>query len=285
MNIRGTTAVYGIFGDPVAHSLSPPMQNAAFADGGIDAAYVPFHVSPDALKGAVEGIRALGIRGVNVTVPHKEAIVALLDRLDPLAESIGAVNTVRNDGGILTGFNTDATGFLRSVHDDLGCRPEGGRFLLLGAGGACRAAVAALAGAGASSIAIANRTEARAQGLVERCRVDYRGTSFASLPLDPHRLAAVLPEVDLVVNTSAAGLQQGSCIDLPWSRLRCEALFYDMVYDREGTPMLRRAAAHGIRGAHGLGMLAAQGEDAFFIWTGRRPAPGLMRKVLERVNQ
>jgi shikimate dehydrogenase len=282
MNLRGSTMVFGILGDPVAHSLSPLMQNAAFAEAGIDGVYVPFHVKPDDLKGAVEALRALRIRGVNVTVPHKEAICPFLDRLDPLAKLIGAVNTVRNDEGILTGFNTDATGFLRSLEEDLHWHPEGRRVLLLGAGGACRAAVAALAGAGVSRISIANRTEERGERLAQGFRGLFPGTTFANLPLDFDRLAAVLPEVDLVVNTSAVGLQEGTSVDLPWGLLPRQALFYDMVYRRGGTDLLIAAARHGIEGACGLGMLACQGEDAFLIWTGRRPAPGVMRGALER---
>ncbi len=284
MLIRGSTKIYGILGDPVAHSLSPVMQNAAFAEVGIDAAYVPFHVRPDDLKDAVQGIRALKICGVNVTVPHKEAICPLLDRLDPLAAAIGAVNTVRNDDGLLTGFNTDASGFLRSLREDLEWSPEGRRVLLLGAGGACRGAVVALAEARASALVIANRTQARADDLVARYGRAFQGTAFASLPLVGARLAEVFPEIDLVVNTSSIGLGGGDSIDLPWGRLPSQALFYDMVYGRGGTPLLHAATGHGIRGTDGLGMLACQGEDAFAIWTGRTPPSGLMRKKLHSFN-
>ena len=135
--ISGKTIICGIIGDPIEHTMSPVMHNAAFKTLGLDYVYVPFKVKSLELRKAIEGIRGLNIRGVNVTIPHKVAVMQFLDRIDPLAEKIGAVNTIVNDGGILTGYNTDATGFLQTLHDK-DIEPAEKKVLLLGAGGAAR---------------------------------------------------------------------------------------------------------------------------------------------------
>ena len=276
MNIRGTTRILGIFGDPVAHSLSPIMQNEALAQAGIDAVYVPFHVLPENLPAAVSAIRSLDLWGVNVTVPHKEQVGSFLDAVDTVARLIGAVNTIVNRGGVLTGYNTDAPGLLRSLAEDLQFDPAGRRILLLGAGGACRAALVALGRAGAAWIGIANRTRSRAEALAGEFGDALRGTTLASFDLDPVQLSVVVPRIDLLVNTSAVGLKGESFADFPWGDVAPGVLVYDMVYGKGGTPLLHAARARGHRSADGLGMLAAQGEEAFFLWTGQRPPDGVM---------
>lgn len=280
LNIRGETRILGIFGDPVAHSLSPLMQNAALAQAGIDAVYVPFHVLPECLEKAVAAIRSLHLWGVNVTVPHKEAVLRYLDVVDPAARLIGAVNTVVNRDGVLTGYNTDAHGLLRSLAEDLQFDPAGRRILLLGAGGACRAAVVALAQSGAAWIGVANRTRSRAMDLVGEFGASLKGTNLAALSLDPEEVSATLPQVDLLLNTSAVGLKGEGFGDFPWSDLGPGTLVYDMVYGRAETPLVQSARSRGLRVADGLGMLAAQGEEAFFLWTHRRPPEGVMKSRL-----
>jgi shikimate dehydrogenase len=152
MQIAGDTTVVGIFGDPVQHSLSPKMQNKAIQESGLNAVYVPFHVTSAQLCDAINGIRALGLRGVNLTIPHKEAACELVDELDESAELMGAVNTIVNTDGCLKGYNTDGPGLLKALKQGLGVDPVGARVLLVGAGGACRAALVALCQAGASSV-------------------------------------------------------------------------------------------------------------------------------------
>lgn len=275
--ISGRTAVYGIFGDPVAHSLSPAMQNAAFAAAGIDAIYVPFHVRTEALGAAVAALRALNVAGVNVTIPHKERILEHLDEVDHRARSIGAVNTVVNRGGRLLGYNTDGVGLVRALQAEFGCSPRGSRILLLGAGGACRAAVVALAAAGAAWIGIANRRPARAEQLVADLRGICPGTSLAAFPLASEALAPVWSGVELLVNTSAVGLH-GESFALPVAEnLPLQARVYDMVYRRGETPLLDAAKARGLAFADGRGMLVGQGEEAFRLWTGEEPPSGVMR--------
>lgn len=280
MKLKGTTTVYGIFGDPVAHSLSPLMQNAAFAATGIDAVYVPFPVPGSELAAAVAGLRALGICGVNLTIPHKEAVLPFLDEIDETARQIGAVNTLVNRAGKLTGYNTDAGGFLSSLAADLNFSPRGRRLLLLGAGGACRAAVVALAREGAASMVIANRSPARALTLAAEFSHLYPATNFVGCGLEPELLRSSLQEAELLVNTSAVGLQ-GETFP-PWilDALAPAAAVLDMVYRRGGTPLLLAARAAGRRATDGLGMLAGQGELAFALWTGSPPPPGLMKNIL-----
>jgi shikimate dehydrogenase len=279
MLVRGTTRIFGIFGDPVAHSLSPLMQNEALSRAGIDGIYVPFHVAPASLEQAVASLRALDIAGVNVTIPHKEAVCQYLDIVDSEARLIGAVNTIVNRDGVLCGYNTDGQGLLRSLAEDLEFTPRGKRVLLLGAGGACRAALVALARGGAAWIGIANRTAARAAALAEEFRTSLGGTPLASFSLAAEDLCA-LAEIDLLVNTSALGLKGESYPDLPWSSFNPGARVYDMVYTRSGTPLLHAARDRGYAAADGLGMLAGQGEESFALWTGTAPPSGVMKERL-----
>jgi shikimate dehydrogenase len=278
MQITGTTQIYGIFGDPVSHSLSPTMQNEAFRLAGIDAVYLPFHVVPRALEKAVLGARALQIRGFNVTIPHKETILPLLDEVDALARLIGAVNTVVNGQGQLVGYNTDAPGLLRALAEDLQFDPAGKNIVLLGAGGAARAALVALAQRGAAAITIANRDRERARSLVEEFRPVLPGTSLAHRGLGEESLHPDLGRCDLLVNSTSVGLKEGPGVPVDTAFLPAHACLYDMVYRQGGTPLLQAARARGLPAADGLGMLAAQGEEAFFLWTGRRPPLDVMRR-------
>lgn len=284
MAITGTTRIVGIFGDPVAHSFSPMMHNAALEAAGIDAVYVPFRVTPGQLREAVAAIRSLGLLGINLTIPHKEAACALVDELDPVAALSGAVNTIVHRDGRLVGCNTDGKGLLRAIHEDLATGVEGKRVLLLGAGGAARAALVALASAGAAWIGVANRTPERAQKLIAKLSPHFSGTAFAAYSLDgdfPHQLAG---EIDLLVNSTAVGLQGAA---FPWSPAICVSptgAVFDMVYGREPTPLVLAARCAGLAAADGLGMLANQGEEAFRLWFDIPVPPGLMRTTLESLR-
>lgn len=276
MIISGTTRVLGIIGDPVAHSRSPQMQNRALAAAGLDYVYVPFRVSPERLAEAVAGLRAAGVCGFNVTVPHKVAVVPLLDRLSSEAEQIGAVNTVCNDGGRLVGYNTDGTGLVRSLREEFGFEPHGAHVVVIGAGGAARAAVHALCGAGAARVVIVNRTVSRGA-----CLAEHYGKLFPKVRLEVCRaLPGMLPvDVDLLLNTTSVGMDGISLAADP-APLGGATAVYDMIYAPPETPLLAAARRCGLRCANGLGMLAAQGEGAFTLWTGIAPPPGLMKAVL-----
>lgn len=280
MQLTGKTRVLGIFGDPVAHSLSPAMQNQALQQAGINAVYVPFHVPVEELPQAVAAIPALGLWGVNVTVPHKEAVCPLLDDIDPSARLIGAVNTIVNRQGRLIGYNTDGLGFLRSLAEDLQFIPRGQRILLMGAGGACRAALVSLCKAGAAWIGIANRTRSRAETLVQEFEGVFPEVGFAHFGIEREELHRAAENIDLLVNTSAVGLKGEAFADLPWAVLNPEVALYDMVYSKTGTPLVQEAITRGHRASDGLGMLAGQGEEAFILWTGEKPVDGLMKRCL-----
>jgi shikimate dehydrogenase len=284
MFIAGSTRIVGIFGDPVAHSLSPLMQNAALQAAGIDAVYVPFHVTPAQLRDAVQAIRPLGILGVNLTIPHKEQACSLVDELDPAAALIGAVNTIVQRDGCLIGCNTDGLGLLRALREDLGLTLPGKRVLIMGAGGAARAAVAALAQAGAAWIGVVNRTHHRAVELLAALQPKLKGTAFAAVPLTAGVPKLAEGPVDLLVNSTSVGLQ-GEVFALPLERcVLAGGAVYDMTYGRGPTPLISLARASGLVAADGLGMLAGQGEEAFRLWF-EAPAPsGVMRAALGSVR-
>ena len=280
MLVSGKSRVYGLLGDPVAHSLSPLMQNRAFSEHHIDAVYVPFHVLPDDLPTAVKGLRALSIAGVNVTIPHKETILPLLDQIDSAAQLIGAVNTVVNNDGSLIGYNTDASGFMRSVQQELNFLPEGRDILLLGAGGACRAATVALASAGVKSIVVANRSPARAEKLISNLISHFPSVQFSAIDYNDNSYLQFLSGADLIVNTTSVGLHGEEINFLPLERIKGSALIYDMIYSVSETPLIKSARSLSLLCTNGLGMLAAQGEDAFSLWTGIRLPIGTMRRFL-----
>lgn len=276
MTVTGATGVLGIIGDPVQHSRSPQMQNRALAAAGLPLVYVPFPVAPERLAEAVTGLRALGVRGFNVTVPHKVAVVPLLDRLSPEAAAIGAVNTVNREGEELVGYNTDGAGLVASLREDLGLHPRGAELLVIGAGGAARAALHALCAAGAGRIVIVNRTPGRAGELAERYGTLFPRTRLEILAQPPASLAGF----DLLLNTTVVGMD-GSSLAADPASLGDDAAVYDMIYAPAETPLLGAARQRGLRAANGLGMLAAQGERAFAIWTGTTPPRGLMKSVLD----
>ncbi len=276
---NGTTKVLAIIGHPVEHSRSPAMQNAALAALGLDYVYVPFCVAPEGLAAAVSGLRALGVAGFNITIPHKVSVMGLLDGLDESAEAAGAVNTVRNDDGRLVGYNTDGDGLVRSLSEDLGFVPGGETIVMAGAGGAARGAVAALCRAGAGRIVIVNRSRERADELALFMGRRYAGTEIISLSAAAE-LKPFLGETRLVVNSTSLGMNHEPLPFLSLADLPLTASVYDMVYSVPVTPLLRDATDRGLRCANGLGMLAAQGELAFRIWTGTEPPRGVMKGVL-----
>jgi shikimate dehydrogenase len=278
--VNGTTKILGIIGHPVRHSLSPVMHNAALQACGLDYVYVPFDVAPEGLAAAVTGLKALGVAGFNVTIPHKTSIMQYLDQLDASADAAGAVNTVTNDCGSLIGSNTDGEGLIRSLADEFGFNVCGASIALIGAGGAARGAIAALCRAGAGRIIIANRTRERAAELVSVLGRRFPDTAL-SAAAGFKELEECLSHIDLLVNTTSLGMQHDSLPIVRLTRLPRTAGVYDMVYAPPVTPLLKEAAGLGLKGANGLGMLAAQGELAFTIWTGITPPSGLMKSVLD----
>jgi shikimate dehydrogenase len=280
MKITGNTKVLGIIGRPVGHSLSPVMHNAAINALGLDYVYVPFHVEAEELGSAVNGLHALGVKGFNVTIPHKTAVMQYLDKISPEAELSGAVNTVSLEKNLLVGYNTDGTGLLKSLRDELKFDPAGASVLLLGAGGAARGALAALCTAGVSRVIIANRTESRGRDLLENFIGKFNKTYFKLSSIEPGQLDENMKTVDLLLNTTSVGMNGTAFDGINFAAMSTGAVVYDMVYSPAETPLLSAAKRLGISCANGIGMLAAQGEAAFSIWTGLKPPPGFMKKRL-----
>jgi shikimate dehydrogenase len=265
--------------------MSPAMHNAAFRQAGLNYVYTAFKVTADGLSKAIDGMRGFGIPGLNVTIPHKVAVMAMLDRIDPLAESIGAVNTIVNDGERLTGYNTDASGFLRALSACAG-DPRGRRVLVLGAGGASRAICHALADAGAV-LSILNRREELdwAQQLADRISARF-GTDVRADELTRQNAAAALQNAGILVNATSVGMSpdsERSPIDA--DLLRGDMVVFDAVYNPLDTRLLRDAKAAGAVTVSGIDMLAWQGALAFRLWTGEEAPADLMRDEAVRLLQ
>jgi shikimate dehydrogenase len=263
--IAGTTRLYGIFGYPIAHSLSPVMHMLAFQHHTLDCLYVPFPVLPERLAAAVAGAVALGICGFNVTIPHKEAILSLLDEVSIEARFVGAVNTVRVEAGRTIGYNTDGAGFmqpLRALNLPLTDMPV----CVLGAGGAARAITMALLQAGCPMLTVANRTHERSERLVRALLERFPRVRLQAMPWT--HAAQIAQQSVLIVNATSVGLHQGEGTLLPERCFRGDHVVYDIVYRPLYTPLLRAAQRCGATVIPGLDMLIGQGAEAFRLWTG-----------------
>jgi shikimate dehydrogenase len=273
---RNTFGIAGLLGWPVAHSRSPVIHNHWLAHYGIPGRYVLFAVPPEKLDAAVRGIAALGLRGCNVTTPHKQAIFPLLDRVDDLARKIGAVNTVVvEEDGSLTGFNNDGNGFIQSLRDaDPNWQPASGPILVLGAGGAARAVVASLAAQGAKDIRVANRTLDKAEEIAAAV-----GPVVKVLRWDEREDA--LDGVALLANATSLGMAGKPPLAMPLGRLPKHALVGDLIYIPPETPLLEAARQRGNVTVNGLGLLLNQARPAFNAWFGVMPeiTPALRQAI------
>ena len=272
----GTFGIAGLLGWPVAHSRSPVIHNHWLAHYGIPGRYVLFPVPPEKLEAAVRGMATLGLRGCNVTTPHKQAIFPLLDRVDDLAQRIGAVNAVVVEkDGTLTGFNNDGNGFIQSLRDaDPNWRPDSGPILVLGAGGAARAVVASLAAQGAKEIRLTNRTADRAHAIA-----DAVGSVVKVVPWAQRGEA--LDGVAMLANATSLGMTGKPPLDMPLDRLARRAVVGDLIYIPPETPLLAAARQRGNITVNGLGLLLNQARPAFNAWFGVMPeiTPALLDAV------
>lgn len=279
------SATYGILGWPVEHSRSPAMQNAAFQASGLSASYVCFSVHPDDVADAVRGLKALGVRGANVTVPHKEAVIRWLDDVTPQARAIGAVNTIVREIDRLVGYNTDAPGLARAL-DEAGVQVDGARTAVIGAGGAARASAVGLAGSGARSILIAARRLEQAEQLRRDLTPVCGPCELIAAELTREAVAGYFRETTLLVQSTSATLANsadaaGFAAELAIEALPRDATVVDLVYKPRETAVLARAKERGLKTVDGLGMLLHQGALAFELWT-HLPAPlDVMRAELE----
>ena len=280
--VYGKTRVVGIIGNPISHSLSPVMHNAAFAAAELDYIYVPFAVSPENLLSAVIGLKALGVCGFNVTIPHKTAIIPFLDRLDESAVSAGAVNTVQLSGNHLIGYNTDGDGLVDSLLSDLDFVPGVAQILVIGAGGAARGAIAALCRSGAKKILICNRSLDNAHAVKIAMSGRYPDTCI-DVVAEKNICAEHFASTCLLLNTTSLGMNGERIGYISLSKLPKHARVYDMVYSNTGTSLVMDAVATDLRAVNGVGMLIAQGERAFEIWTGQKPLKGVMQRALNSI--
>jgi len=265
MAINGKTVLYGIIGNPVSHSLSPAMHNAALAASGMDAVYLPFPALE--IEAAVTGIRGLGVQGVSVTIPHKETVMDLLDSIDPVAGKIGAVNTIINKSGILTGLNTDWLGATRALEEAIDL--NGAKAVILGAGGSARAIGFGLLERGANFV-LCSRTESRGRALA-----DELGCSWISLD-DTEQLSG-----DILINATSVGMVPHiKNIPVPEGIVSHFQVVMDIVYAPMKTRLLREAEANGCIVINGLEMLLYQGVAQFELWTGKTAPVSVMREAL-----
>jgi len=261
------TQLYGVIGNPVRHSLSPAMHNAAFAARGINAAYLAFEVVD--LEGCIKGVRSLGVKGLSVTIPFKQDVIPLLDDVDGLARDIGAVNTLVNEGGYLKGFNTDAMGALRALEEKTDL--SGKRVVIAGAGGAARA-IGYILKLQEMEIVIANRSQSRGMALSESL-----GCRFVNLK----KLADI--KADILINTTPVGMfpDVDEC-PIPQEALREGMVVMDVIYNPFKTKLLATAEARGCLIINGLPMFIYQGAEQFRLWTGLDAPVDVMTEVIKR---
>jgi shikimate dehydrogenase len=268
--------IAGLLGWPVAHSRSPVIHNYWIARYGLQGRYVLFGVPPEDLAAALKGLSVLRMRGCNVTTPHKQAVMPLIDAVDPLAKQIGAVNTIVVDqDGSLRGFNNDGNGFVQSIRDaQPDWRPDSGPITMLGAGGAARAVVASLAAQGAREIRVVNRTFERARELQS-----LFGPPVTALHWDERE--AALEGIALLANATNQGMAGKAALDIALDRLPRGAIVGDLIYTPPTTPLLAAARARGNVTVNGLGLLLNQARPAFHAWFGVMPeiTPELVRAI------
>ncbi len=274
-SVNSETRLYGVLGDPIRHSRSPVMIGRAFSETGVNAIYTAFHVSSAQLAAAVQGIRGLGIQGMNVTLPHKVAVMEHLDEIDETARIAGAVNTIVNRAGVLKGYNTDGIGYVRSLKEEVGIPLQGATFLLLGAGGAARGVAHALAKESPAKMVIANRTMVKAKQLAaELMDVDAQGISWDELGIWSER-------AHFIINTTPIGMHP-NIYELPMDPrlIRPGTVVSDLIYNPLYTEWLLQAKVAGAKIHSGLGMFIYQGAFAFEYWTGIAAPIRAMREVV-----
>ena len=282
MMINGRTKITGVFGYPVEHTLSPIIHNTAFEYLGLNYVYLPFLINPEDIKSALISIKTLGICGVNLTIPHKETCIPYLDSIDDGANIIGAVNTIKLEKGKLKGFNTDAEGFILSLKNETSFKkPKGKTVFVLGAGGAARAVVYALAREKCGRIIVSNRNIERAEKLVREINKKFPDCKMESVPLGEKSVEGYLQESRLLVNTTSVGLKHGDGILINTNYLHKDLLFYDLIYSPFGTKLLIEAKKRKLEAIDGLGMLIYQAKLAFEIWTGKKPPVKIIQHAVK----
>ncbi len=275
--ITGKTNIVGLIGDPVEHSMSPPMHNAAFEYLGLDFAYVPFNVKTSVLGEAIKGASALGIKGLNVTIPHKTSVLEFLDVINKPAKLIGAVNTIKFANGKITGYNTDGIGAVMALEEVIPVKDK--KVVVVGAGGAARALAFQLILSGIESITLINRTPEKALKLKNEIESKIESkVSYGNLEI----LEKEISKADILINTTPIGMYP-HINDTPLanaSMMHSDLVVNDLVYNPMDTVLLKEAEKAGAKSVSGLSMLLYQGAEAFKIWTGQEAPVDIMEKTL-----
>jgi len=277
MAVSGKTKVFGVIGDPIEHSLSPVMQNAAFASTKLDSTFLAFNVKSSDVGKAMVGVRALGIQGLNVTMPHKASVISFLDEVDSVAKALKAVNTVKNENGKLLGFNTDGVGALSAFREN-GVEFKGKKVMLLGAGGAARAIAFALA-EHAAEVSILNRSIVTAAQLADLIKETFDSKVFA-YALSPLTVKGNLVDADILINATSVGMKPNdneTLVAPKW--LKPDLAVMDIVYNPIETKLAKKAKAAGAKVVSGVEMLIYQGAASFEIWTGAKAPVEVMREA------
>ena len=278
MDVSGKTRVCGVIGDPIEHTLSPIMHNAAFNALKLDYTFLAFKVKPAELENAVNGMRALNIRGLNVTMPHKSTVMNYLDRTDLSAQIVNSVNTVLNKEGKLFGFNTDGVGALKALREN-GVELKGRKVLLLGAGGAARAIAYAMAKE-SDELAVLNRTPKQAQALAKLLE-KTANKKIGSGALSPKEIQQNLQDSDILINATSIGMKPKAEESLVAPKLlRPDLAVMDIVYNPIETKLAKDARAAGAKVVSGVEMLIYQGAASFEIWTGKSAPVEVMRQAV-----
>jgi shikimate dehydrogenase len=279
------TKLFFLLGTPLGHSVSPPMHNCVFEKLGLDHIYLPVEVEADNLERTFKGLTCMNVQGFNVTIPHKIRIMDLLDDLDPLAKTIGAVNTICIQDGKTIGFNTDGEDFIRSLKEETGLDCQGKRFFLLGSGGAARAISMTLADQGAERVFLCNRTVEKAEALASEINRKIRNCAQIVLP-EIARQREVIENCDALVNCTSLGMHpKDDILPIDESLIDSHLVVVDIVYNPLITKLLRVAESKGCQICRGLGMLIYQGAAAFKLWTGREPLVSEMSKMAYSIMQ
>ncbi len=282
MKISVNTKIYAVIGDPIAQSLSPQLHNGLFKETGIDALYLPIAVKSENLENLIQGFRVMNFGGFNITKPHKMEIIKYLDELDPLAQKIGAVNTVVYRDGKMKGYNTDGFGFIKSIENKIADRPkEKINILILGCGGAVKSVAMALADWGINQVMIANRTLEKAETLAAQINDNWPGKAVA-IAMETEELKKAAATATIIVNGTSLGMADTATrTPLPQALITKEQLIYDMIYSPAETQLMKEAREVGAQAENGLEMLLYQGLLAFELWTGIFPDPQLGKSLLE----
>ncbi len=273
--------IFALIGYPIGHTLSPYMHNAAFLKLKIKALYIPLLVEPKRLKQALGILRKNSIGGFNVTIPHKSTCMRYLDRIGGLASMIGAVNTVVVKGKKFFGYNTDATGLIKSLKQDLGVNAKDKKCLLIGAGGAGRAVAFILAKEGAREIYIRDVVKGKAVSLAKNIKRRFPGCKVFNVQRTAYSVQRkIFNSIDLLVNATPLGMKKTDPLPINPKLLHTGMAVYDLVYNPSPTKLVKEARKKKIKAINGLGMLLYQGAKAFELWTGRRAPVGVMRRAL-----